>query len=305
MPRKSSSDPPVSGRIIAGFELETVLVAIGNIIPTKPTSPKTLKSHKYQQIVSSIRAVGVIEPPAVSRNVENPATFFLQDGHLRLIALKELGATDVQCLISLDDEGFTYNKHFNRLSPIQENKMIQKAVDRGVSEAVIAEAFSINVKRVIERKNMLDGICAEAVELLKDKMVAPKTFPVLKRMLSLRQVEAAQLMNDAGVYTKAYAMALLAATPRSQLAHPERPKKIKGLDEKQMARMEAEMESLQGEYRLIEDNYGTDVLNLTLAKGYLSTLLNNIMIVRYLAQGHPEILSEFHRISEISSLPTS
>ncbi|ESQ87912.1 hypothetical protein ABAC460_17120 [Asticcacaulis sp. AC460] len=305
MPRKSSSDPPVSGRIIAGFELETVLIAIGNIIPTKATSPKTLKSHKYQQIVASIRAVGVIEPPAVSRNVENPTTFFLQDGHLRLIALNELGATEVQCLISLDDEGFTYNKHFNRLSPIQENKMIQKAVDRGVSEAVLAEAFSINVKRIIERKNMLDGICAEAVELLKDKMVAPKTFPVLKRMLSLRQVEAAQLMNDAGVYTKAYAMALLAATPRPQLAHPERPKKIKGLDEKQMARMEAEMESLQGEYRLIEDNYGTDVLNLTLAKGYLSTLLNNIMIVRYLAQGHPEILSEFHRISEISSLPTS
>ena len=34
-------------------------------------------------------------------------------------------------------------------------------------------------------------------------------------------------------------------------------------DDEQMARMESEMESLQREYRLIEENYGRDVLNLT------------------------------------------
>jgi ParB-like chromosome segregation protein Spo0J len=300
--RRSDGDRPPNGHISASFELETIVVPLEKIIPTKVTSSKVLKSHKYQQIVASIRAVGVIEPPAVSRNPQNDGTYFLQDGHLRLTALKEIGAREVACLISLDDEGFTYNKHFNRLSPVQENKMIQRAVERGVSEEVLAAALATNVKQIIERKNMLAGICAEAIDLLKDKMVAPKAFPVLRRMKPLRQVEAAILMNDAGVYTKTYATALLAATPKAQLEHPERPRKIKGLDDHQMARMEAEMESLERQYRLIEDNYGTDVLNLTLAKGYLGSLLGNAMVVRYLSQSHPEILSEFHQIADMSSL---
>ena len=69
-----------------------------------------------------------------------------------------------------------------------------------------------------------------------------------------------------------------------------------------MARMESEMGSLQREYRLIEENYGKDVLNLTLAKGYLSTLLGNAKIVRYLSQNHSEILTQFQKIADITTL---
>ena len=90
--------------------------------------------------------------------------------------------------------------------------------------------------------------------------------------------------------------------PKDQLAQPERPKNIRGLTEEQMARMENEMANLQREYRLIEENYGTDHLNLTLTKAYLGTLLGNARVVRYLAQHHSEILREFQKITEITSL---
>ncbi len=81
--------------------------------------------------------------------------------------------------------------------------------------------------------------------------------------------------------------------------------KIKGLNEEQMARMESEMQGLQREYRIIEDSYGKDMMNLTLAKGYLSSLLANARVVRYLAQHHPEFLKEFQKIAELSSLKGS
>jgi hypothetical protein len=138
--------------------------------------------------------------------------------------------------------------------------------------------------------------------MLKDKMVANGVFPILKRMKAYRQIDAITLMNDTGTYSVSYAKALLAATPKDQLVEPDKPKRIKGLDAEQMARMESEMASLQREYRLIEENYGTDVLNLTLAKGYLGSLLANARVVRYLAQHHPEMLSEFQKITEITSL---
>ncbi len=288
--------------IKAGFDSATIDLVIDNIIPLKIVSAAARKSQKFLQIAASIREVGVIEPPVVSRDPQSRTRFILLDGHMRLEALKDMGETEVTCLISTDDEAFTYNKHINRLSTVQEHRMILRAIERGVPEEKIAQALNIDVRSIIRKRDLLVGICSEAADLLKDKMVAVATFPILRRMKAFRQIEAVTLMNDAGVYSKSYANALLAATPKDQLTDPEKPKKVNGLDEEQMARMESEMESLQREYRLIEENYGRDVLNLTLAKGYLGTLMGNARIVRYLAQHHADILAQFQKLADLTSL---
>jgi ParB-like chromosome segregation protein Spo0J len=286
--------------IQVGFDKQTIDLRINQIIAIKLVTPAARASQKFRQIVASIKAVGVIEPLAVSP--QKNGKYILLDGHMRFEALKELGEEEVTCLVSTDDEAFTYNKHISRLSTVQEHRMILRAVQRGVAEEKIAEALNVDVANIVRKRTLLEGICSEAAELLKDKMVAANTFPILKRMKAFRQIEAATLMNDAGVYSTSYAKALLAATPKDQLTDPEKPKKINGLDEDQMARMESEMASLQREYRLIEENYGTDVLNLTLAKGYLGTLLGNARIVRYLAQNDAEILAQFQKITDMTSL---
>jgi hypothetical protein len=286
--------------IKVGFDSQTIDLRLNQIIAIKLVTPAARGSQKFRQIVASIKEVGVIEPLAVSP--QKNGKYILLDGHMRFEALKELGEEEVTCLISTDDEAFTYNKHISRLSTVQEHRMILRAVQRGVAEEKIAQALNVDVANIVRKRTLLEGICTEATELLKDKMVAAATFPILKRMKAFRQIEAATLMNDAGVYSTSYAKALLAATPKDQLTDPEKPKKIKGLDEDQMARMESEMASLQREYRLIEENYGTDVLNLTLAKGYLSTLLGNARVVRYLAQNHAEILAQFQKVTEMTSL---
>lgn len=286
--------------IKVGFDTQTIILRIDQLIPTKVVSPATKASAKYRQIVASIRAVGIIEPLAVAP--QSNGKYILLDGHMRLEALKELSEIQVVCLISKDDEAFTYNKHVNRLSTVQEHKMIMRAVERGVPESKIAAALNVDVASIVRKRTLLEGICAEAAELIKNEMVAAAAFPILRRMKALRQVEAVTLMKDAKTFSGSYARALLAATPRDQLTDPDKPKNVKGLDEEQMARMETEMASLQREFRIIEENYGTDVLNLTLAKGYLGTLLGNARIVRYLAQNHPEILSQFQKITEITTL---
>ena len=43
-----------------------------------------------------------------------------------------------------------------------------------------------------------------------------------------------------------------------------------------MAKMEREMANLQGQYKMVEQTYGQDVLNLVLARGYLAKLLENV-----------------------------
>ena len=159
-----------------GFEAETITLNIDQIIPLKKLSKSNLESRKFQQIISSIKEVGIIEPLVVSRKSPKSECYMLLDGHMRLEALKKMKQLKTVCLISTDDEAFTYNKYISRKAPIQEHKMIQRMVENGVSEEKIARTLNINVKNIIQKRSLLDGICPEAVELLKDKMMASGSF---------------------------------------------------------------------------------------------------------------------------------
>ena len=281
------------------FEKDVTRIGIDDIHPLYLVTSATRQTIKYKRIAASIREIGVIEPIVVARDRSDPRKYLLLDGHLRLDVLKGRGVDEIDCLISTDDEAFTYNKRISRLAIIQEHKMILKAIERGVPQARLARALNINVRSLQEKTRLLDGICPEAAELLKDKHVSMTGFRVLKKMTSVRQIEAAELMVAMNKYTVSYARSLLAATPLAQLKDPAMPKAIRGVSKEQIAMMERESANLEREVRLAERTYGADHLDLVLARGYVAKLLGNVRIVRYLAQNHTEFLPEFQRIAEV------
>lgn len=280
------------------FERDALRLAIADIQPLKIVGGTVKKSPKYAQIVASIAEVGIIEPPVVARDQGKPGKYLLLDGHARIEVLKDRGEMHVRCLVSTDDEAFTYNKRVNRLAIIQEHRMIVKAVERGVPEHRIAKALNVDVAMIIRKRNLLDGICSEAAELLKDKHIAYNTFSELKKMGPMRQIEAAELMIAMNNYTISYAKSLLAVTPQDQLANTVAPKRVRGLTEDQVALMEKESVNLDREFKIAEKSYGIDHLDLVLANGYLGRLLGNARIVRYLSQHHRDILTEFQKMTE-------
>lgn len=287
------------------FQESVTNINFDKIALTKNTPPYIFGSINFKRIVASVSEVGVIEPLVVFPILSTKAQYILLDGHLRLLALKKLGKQEAPCLIATEDESYTYNRHINRLPTIQEHKMIVKAIERGVSEKRLAKALNMDIRSVNLKKSLLDGICRETAELLKDKMVAVSVFSILRRMKNVRQVEVAMLMNDANLYTLPYARALFAATPNDQLIQPAKAKQIKGLGPDQIMRMESEMENIQREYRLIEENFAPDVYNLTLIQAWLAKLIKNSKIERYLNQNYNEVLSQFQKIIDIKSLGAS
>jgi hypothetical protein len=138
--------------------------------------------------------------------------------------------------------------------------------------------------------------------MLKDKSINPSTFDVLRKMRPMRQIEAAELMATAATYTATYAKAILAATKQSDLQKPDQPKRVSGLTAEQMMRMEREMEALQQDVKAVEARYGDDTLHLVIAAAYVTKLLGNSNISRYLQQQHPEIVREFTAIVASASL---
>jgi ParB-like chromosome segregation protein Spo0J len=281
------------------FEGEGLRIAIADIQPLKLVSEAIKKTPKYAQIAASIREVGIIEPPILARDQSDPGKYLLLDGHLRIDVLKDMGQTDVTCLISTDDEAFTYNKRVNRLAMIQEHRMILKAVELGVPEERIAKALNVDVASILRKRRLLDGICPEVAEILKDKHIAIHTFTELKKLVPLRQIEAAELMVAMNKYTISYAKSLVAATPQAQLVEADKPKRVSGLSDEQIALMERESVNLEREFKIAEKSYGTDHLDLVLTNGYLGKLLGNARVVRYLAQHHNDILAEFQKLAEM------
>lgn len=288
----------MKSRVKLGFEPASLRIPLSQIVPLRIVPDNVKKSVKYAQIAASIREVGIIEPPVVIRDAGEADTFHLLDGHLRIEVLKDQGIGAVVCLVSTKDEAYTYNKRINRLAIIQEHRMILTAIEKGVPEERLARALNVNIGSIRTRRRLLEGICPEAVDLLGDKHVALNSFRELRKMCPERQVEAARLMVAMNRYTISYARSLVAATPEHLFVR-KRKARVGGLTPEQIALMEAEAENLQRDFRVIEQDYGSDHLDLVLATGYVTRLLGNARAVGYLAQHHSEILAEFQKLSEL------
>ena len=107
-------------------------------------------------------------------------------------------------------------------------------------------------------------------------------------------------------FSNAFVLAMLAATTEGQPATGKWQGRsaTDGVTREQVARLERELASLQVQTKAFEETYGLDNLHLTVAKAYLSKLLANVRVVRWLAQNRAEYLSEFQAIAELTHLPS-
>jgi len=282
-----------------GFEAKSRSIKLAAILPLREVSDRIRRTKKFLQIQVSIGEVGLIEPPVVRRDAEDPEIYHLLDGHLRLAVLLDRGDESVECLIAKDDEAFTYNKRISRLAAVQEHKMILAALNKGVSEERLARALNVNIANITLKRNLLNGICPEVVDLLQAKPVPISVFSQLRSLQPMRQIEVARLMVAMSRYSRGYVKSLVAATPDHNFVGGRRPKRPQGITTDQMHLMQRESENLDREFRQVEQRYGEDRLDLVLAVGYINRLLDNARVVRFLAEFHPDIVAELQKMCRV------
>jgi hypothetical protein len=279
----------------AAFDKQIVLLPIGIIVPQKDVAPSSRQADFYRQLTASLKHVGLIEPLVVFPR--GPGDYLLLEGHMRLEILKSLGVTEVKCLLSTDDEAYTYNRHVNHIPAIAQHFMLLGALKNGLTEERIATALDVSLDTIRLRRDLLNGICPEVVQILLEKPVSTQVFAILRKMKPIRQIEAAEHMVAGGTYTIPFAKALLAVT-RPELLE-DGPNASKKLDANSMAArsmLEEENGFLLRDLKSVEESYGTDVLTLTVSCGYLEKLLKNHKIERYLSRHHGDILQTLQQI---------
>jgi ParB/RepB/Spo0J family partition protein len=279
-----------------GFQMRIIRLQLENIVPVRQISDAQKKANRYEIILASIKAVGLVEPLVVFPQKGQPGKYTLVNGHMRYYAMKELELAFADCLVANDDEGFTYNARISRLPAIQEHKMITRAVKNGASMERIAAALNISAHGVKASLNLLNGINDEAVDLLKDKPISPAALRMMKKVTGERQIDMARTMIEANNYHAGYVEGLVLGTHKELLA-ANLPKKKKGMSAEAIAKMEQEMETLESGMKAITENYKDNMFTLQTAHTYVKTLLKNTRVAKYLNAKHAEISTEFENMA--------
>ena len=276
-------------KIKLAFRQNEIVLPIASIALQKAIHPAFRKSQTYRQIAASLEQVGLIEPVVVFP--KGADDYLLLDGHVRIDILKGRGVANVRAIFATDDESYTYNKRVNHAPPVAQHFMILKALSNGVSEERIAASLNVNVANIRKRRDMLDGICPEVVEILKTKHVTADAFAALRKMKPFRQIEAAEHMMASGTYSVKFAEALLAVTRPEFLLKQLNGKQLEANSKGARVMLEQETESLVRDLKAVEDSYGTDILALTVICGYIERLLENARVERHLSKHQPDILN--------------
>ncbi len=88
-----------------GIGMRKVSMALDAIVPVR--KERQGLGNRYQAILASVKELGLVEPLVVRPAKEAPGRFLLLDGHSRYFALKHLGYTRADCIVSSDGEEFT------------------------------------------------------------------------------------------------------------------------------------------------------------------------------------------------------
>jgi hypothetical protein len=278
----------------AAFEKHVVVLPLDIIVPQKVVTKGQREGDFYRQIMASLKHVGLIEPLIVYPR--GPGEYLLLEGHVRLEILKSLGVTEAKCLLSTDDEAYTYNRHVNYIPAVAQHFMLLEALKNGLTEERIALALDVSIESIRARRDMLNGVCPEAIQVLIDKPVTPQVFLILRKMKAIRQIEAAEHMVAGGTYTIPFAKALLAVTKPEMLEEQPSSRQLEATSSAARSMLKEENEFLLRDLKSVEESYGTDVLTLTVSMGYLERLLGNPKIERYLERYHLDILQTLQKI---------
>lgn len=258
----------------------------------RPLRERKITKREYDRIVASIRAVGLIEPLVIYPEGDD---YVILDGAQCYRALLELGVEVVPCILGKQREAFTGNRMVNRVSPVQEHRMIEKSLGE-VDEEAIAEALGISGLGHRLKKTLLKQIAPEvaaAFDAGKINRVCAKEFTHVKPH---RQKEILAAMESYKDYSTTFARTLVVKTPphqRESRGRKHNPWDKTTQKKNDLLKKLAEAEQKHDFYSQLYKQYTVDLLRLAI---YARSLVTNQRLREYLDQHHPDIVARFEAI---------
>ncbi len=270
-------------------ESKAVDVPMGQL---RPLRDRTVGKQEYNRILASIKAIGLIEPLIVYPEGD---AYLILDGVQRYRALAELGAEVAPCIVGKYREAFTGNRMVNRISPVQEHRMIEKSLEE-LDEQSIASALGVlSITHRVKRK-LLKQLHLAAATAFDQGKITKACARELTHVEAERQQEIVTAMDGYKDYSIAFARAMILKTPRplrETRGHKKSPWDKNGQRKDGLIQKLAEAEHRHDFYSRLYKQYTIDLLRLAI---YARSLLTNARVREYLDQSHPSVVSRFEAV---------
>jgi hypothetical protein len=276
-------------------ETDPMQDSVGIDVPVtrlRPLRDRKVTKREYDRIVASIKAVGLLEPLGIFPEGED---YVILDGGQCYRALVEQGVEVVPCILRKQREAFTGNRMVNRVSPVQEHRMIERALGE-VDEASIAAALGITGLGHRLKKTLLKQLhpdVAAALDAGKINRACAREFTHVKPE---RQKEILQAMESYRDYSTTFVRTLVIKTPSHQ--RENRGRKHNPWDKTTQKKNDllkklADAEQKHDFYSQLYKQYTVDLLRLAI---YARSLLTNQRLREYLDQRHPGVVERFETV---------
>ena len=263
------------------------------IIKLRPLRDRKISQRDFDRILASIRAIGLIEPLIVYPEGED---FVITEGVQRYRALLEMGIEVVPCVIGRQREAFTGNRMVNRVSPVQENRMIEKSLEE-LDEKTIAKALGLSGITHRMKRTLLKQLDPEVAAAFDQGAITRTCALELTHVKPARQKEILTAMKGYKDYSVAFAQSLVLKTPpplrATRKGRKRNPWNKTAQRKNDLLKKLADAEQKHDFYSRLYKQYTVDLLRLAI---YARALLTNRRIRAHLDQSHPEIVARFETI---------
>lgn len=162
------------------------------LLPCRSLEDSALHMNFYsegyiEQLVQSIREVGVVTPLLVWKNPSGDR-YQILNGHYRIRAARRLQLHSVPCHIVLGDEECSMRAYcqshvlHRNLSPIEEAYMIEQFCKKGLTMEKIGHFFKHHKSWVSRRRKLLFKLHPRLLHLLKKGELKPRLAQELTRL---------------------------------------------------------------------------------------------------------------------------
>jgi hypothetical protein len=263
------------------------------IIRLRPLRERSISKRDYDRIAASVKALGLLEPLVVYPEGED---YIILDGVQRYRILLEMGVELVPCVLGKQREAFTCNRMVNRLSPLQEHRMIKTSLEKNLDEKTIANALGTAGIGHRLKKSLISQLHPDVAAAFDEGKVSRGCAREMTFIKPARQREILTAMEGYKDFSTAFARALVLKTPPAQ--RETRRRKSNPWDQKAQRKNDlikklAEAEEKHDFYSRLYKQYTVDLLRIAI---YARSVVTNVRLRAYLEEHYPDIVVRFETI---------
>ncbi len=258
----------------------------------RPLRDRQVPMREYDRIAASIKSIGLIEPLVVHADGEK---WVILDGVQRYKVLGSMGVTVVPCVVGPRREAFTGNRMVNRVSPLQEHRMIEKSLEE-LDENTIAAALGIQNIAYRLKKTLLKNLHPEVTAAFDQGKLTRACARELMHVKPARQKEILTAMQGYKDFSVAFAKTQILKTPppmREGRSRKGGPWDKSAQRKNDLLKKLTDAEQKHDFYSRLYKQYTIDLLRLAI---FARSLLTNPRVRAYLDQKHASIARQFESI---------